>query len=492
MLALPFFLPLITAVFLLSSFARKTKRWFLCLSCFSQILMACYWMGHCFLKGPEALVMGGWVAPYGISLVIDLFSAVMVWIAAVVTFFCVIYGFFEISPKEEHPFLYPLIQLFVGGAQLAFITGDLFNLYVAFEILLIATYSLFVIHTKERKLFRVYPLVTTNLLGSALFLVGLGALYAVYGTLNIAHLSAILQTLEQPSPLYVISGFFILAFGIKGALFPLYHWLPNSLPILPNTLGALFSGFSTKIGIYCLVRLFATVLPHNMNVFYQTLLVLAPCGMILGVLGAVSKGRVRGILAYHSVSQLGFMVLALAFFSPMGIAACLLYMLHHALVKPSLFLLGGAMRKGSKTDDLQKLGGWIERSPLLAFLFLIQAMSLAGLPPFSGFWAKYLILWEGIHEEQFVLVFIALFTGLLTLFSMLKIWIAAFWSSESSNKRSYSKQWVPLVWIGGGLSAMSWMLFLGAEWWIRIVQEASQQVLNQELYIQTVFGGPVL
>ena len=220
----------------------------------------------------------------------------------------------------------------------------------------------------------------------------------------------------------------LFVFGMKAGLFPLFYWLPNSYPILPNPLAALYAGMLTKVGVYVLLRIFGQVLPPEMPLLHTIMAWLAAATMILGVLGAVSRNFIRSILSFHILSQIGYMVLAIGLFTPYAIAAAIFYVMHHIIVKSTLFMVGGTVSALNHTDDLGKTGRLWLLTPVLGVVFLFQALSLAGLPPLSGFWGKYMIIVEGIRQSEWVLVACALIAGILTLFSMLKIWNGAFWA----------------------------------------------------------------
>jgi multicomponent Na+:H+ antiporter subunit D len=245
----------------------------------------------------------------------------------------------------------------------------------------------------------------------------------------------------------------------------------------------------TKVGVYVLVRMFATVLPHDLTGVHQLIAWLAGLTMILAVLGAISRNFIRGILSFHILSQIGYMALALGLFTPWSIAACIFYIMHHIIVKASLFLIGGVAVVLNRSDDLDRMGHLWRATPWLGILFLCQALSLAGIPPLSGFWGKYLIIVEGLKQGAYVLVAASLLAGVLTLFSMLKIWLGAFWvEPEGVPLRTDDPRWRPLAWIIGGLTIISLGIGLGAEAVMQLALQAANAALDQEGYVRHVLG----
>jgi len=229
-------------------------------------------------------------------------------------------------------------------------------------------------------------------------------------------------------------------------------------------------------------------LPHNLELAHSLLAALAGLTMVLAVMGAISRNYVRGILSYHILSQIGFMVLAIGFFTPYSFAATIFYVIHHIVVKSSLFLIGGVALCLNKTDNLDKMGNLWQRTPWLGVLFLFQALSLAGLPPLSGFWGKYMIVLAGLEQGAYLLVAAAIVASILTLFSMLKIWNGAFWNvSPEVEVRSHDRRWVTMSWVVAGLTLVSLGIGLGAEGVLALATKAAERTLNQPAYIEAVF-----
>lgn len=436
------------------------------------------------------LNVGFWKAPVGVTLVLDPLAAIMIFLSGFSAFTSLLYGMFELSPRSEHPLRQPLLFFLLTGINLSFVTGDLFNLFVAFEIMLISSYALLTLESNDWDIKHAYPYLAINLVGSALFLIACGLAYSIYGSLNLAHIASQAQSLAHDSRVAVLAVLLLCVFSIKAGVFPLYYWLPNSYPTLPTPLAAFFAGMLTKVGIYVLFRLFTTVLPHDFTQLHTLLAWLAGATMILGVIGAISRNFIRGILSFHIISQIGYMALAIALFTPLSLAACIFYIIHHIIVKATLFLIGGTVTILNKTDDLNRTGGLWKAAPLLGVCFLFQAFSLAGIPPLSGFWGKLLIFIEGLRLEEYILVSAALIAGILTLYSMLKIWIGAFWSPlpEGEPLSTKDSRWKPLTCVIAAMTFISLCLGLGVEGVYRLSSIASRMAMDQQAYVDAVFN----
>jgi multicomponent Na+:H+ antiporter subunit D len=482
-------IPLVTA--LLALFWGRPgirRRWAVALSAVGQLAIAVWLVWQTARHGTLVLPLGNWSAHVGIVLVVDLLAAIMLSLSTLTTFATIVYGFAESAVRIEHPLRLPLVQFLVAGINLAFCTGDLFNLFVAFEVMLISSYALITLEADDWDIKQAYPYVAINLVGSTLFISAAGLAYGLFGTLNFAEIAMRARETSDDPRVLGLALLLLVVFGIKAGLFPLYYWLPNSYPTLPIPLAGLYAGMLTKVGVYVLLRVFGTVVPHDLELPHQLLAWLAGLTMVLAVIGAVSRNFIRGILSFHILSQIGFMVLAIGFFTPLSFAAAIFYITHHIVVKASLFLIGGVATAINRTDNLAAMGNLWKHAPWLGVLFLIQALSLAGLPPLSGFWGKYVILVVGFEQREYVLVGAALVASILTLFSMLKIWNGAFWNaSDSVPVRTDDRRWVGMTWVVGGLTVISLGIGLGAELLMELAIEAAERVLDQDGYAEAVF-----
>lgn len=415
---------------------------------------ALFW--NVYQGGPQVASMADWPAPYGIALVADAVSVIMVALVAVVGLAVVVYALGALDTPRERAGYHPLIHLLLTAVNGAFLSGDLFNIYVWFEVMLLASFVLITLGGTRGQLEGAIKYVTLNLLSSVLFLAAIGLLYGIVGTLNLADIAIKLPMVDAPGLKGVIAMLFLVAFGIKAALFPFFFWLPASYHTPPPAIIAVFAGVLTKVGIYSILRVFTVCFPQQLADFSDVFIWIAGFTMVVGVLGAAAQFEMRRILAFHSVSQVGymFMGIALAGFCLAGIAAdpageeasgalrqaaviavagTMIFMLHHGVVKMNLFFISGIVMKLRGTGELKHLGDLYRTHPMLALQFMVTAMSLAGIPVLSGFWAKLVLVRAGLDAGAWWLVGAALFVGSLTLFSMVKIWAEAFWKTTPAD-----------------------------------------------------------
>ena len=433
---------------------------------------------------------GSWPAPFGISLVADILAAAMVAVSAIVGLATVIYSIASIDSQRQSFGYHPLVQVLLAGVCLAFLTGDIFNLYVAFEILLIASFVLMALGGERAQLEGALKYVTLNLISSAFFLVGVGILYGMTGALNMADLSQRLADSPNPGLVTTVAMLFLIAFGIKAAVFPLFFWLPASYHTPPAAVSAVFAGLLTKVGVYALIRVFTLLFLGDTAFTHGVLLVVAGLTMVSGVLGAYSQGDFRRILSFHIVSQIGYMIMGLALFTPLGLAASVFYLLHHIVVKTNLFFVSGIVHRLYGTGELAKLGGLSARSPLLAVLFLVPALSLAGLPPLSGFFAKLGLIQAGLEAESHAIVIVALAVSLVTLLSMMKIWAEVFWKPLPDGAPPPAARSTPASMLlpVAAMALITVCIGLGAQPVFALAERAAAQLLDPSAYVAAVLG----
>jgi multicomponent Na+:H+ antiporter subunit D len=379
--------------------------------------------------GPARVTMGGWPAPFGIELVADPLAAGMVVIAALMGAATLVFQLGDADPAPDSPALHPLVHAMLAAVSGAFLTGDLFNVYVWFELMLVSSLGLLVYRAETRHLEATLKYFVLNAVGTLLLLVGVAYLYAATGHLGFGALAraARVGDVAALTPFIVVVS---LAFLVKAGAFPLFAWLPASYPTLPAPLLALFAGLLTKVGVYALLRLLGGVFPTTPAFVFEGLAWVAAATMLFGVLGAAYHWDIRRILAFHIVSQIGYMLLGVALASAAGQRATIFYIVHHIVVKANLFLIAALIARQTGSYDLRRSGGLFAARPALAALFAVPALSLIGIPPLSGFWAKLLVVQEALAQGRWVLAAIALTVGLLTLYSMAKIWLGAFWKKH--------------------------------------------------------------
>lgn len=275
-------------------------------------------------------------------------------------------------------------------------------------------------------------------------------------------------------------------------MFPVFAWLPASYHTPAFATSALFAALLTKVGVYALLRVFTVVYDGGGGFIQPILLIGAVLTMVIGVLGAAAQNDVRRILSFHIISQIGYMVLGLALFTPLAIIGAIFYLFHHIIVKANLFFVAGLIKLKAGSEELDKIGGLLKASPFLAILFLIPALSLAGIPPLSGFWAKFIIVQASLEARDWWVALAALAVGLITLFSMTKIWLAAFWKDHPD--AAFAKGPVmprsmtaPIA----VLAVMTVIIGLGAGPLYTVAEEAAITLLDPLAYVEVVLGPEV-
>jgi multicomponent Na+:H+ antiporter subunit D len=376
--------------------------------------------------GPLVMQAGGWPAPVGISLVADRLSTIMLAVAAVMLLTVLVYAIGQPGVERNHVGFQSAYLVLAAGVAAAFVTGDLFTLYVAFEMLLTASYVLITLGGRREQVRSAMTYVVISLLASGLFIALLALVYTATGTVNMADLSEAIGDLPRTMQL-TLAVMLLVVFGIKAAVFPLFFWLPDSYPIAPTPVTAIFAGLLTKVGVYAILRTQTLLFPADVRP--TTLLaVVAAATMLVGMLGAVAQDDIKRILSFQMVGHVGFMVMGIAIMSVAGLAAAIFYTVHHIVVNTALFLTGGLVEHAGGSSRLTRLGGMVRAAPTLAVLFLVAALSMAGLPPFSGFVAKVGLIEAGTTGGRYGLVAVSLVASLLTVLSMMKIWSGVFWN----------------------------------------------------------------
>ncbi|MFH7319052.1 Na+/H+ antiporter subunit D [Desulfurivibrio sp. D14AmB] len=432
LLVLPILLPLVTAALTLLCWRSvPAQRWISSLGATALLAAAILLFIEVRQNGVIATQLGNWPAPFGITLVADLFSAVMVVMAGLIGWVAAIYSLGSVDRQREETGYYPFVHFLLMGVCGVFLTGDLFNLYVWFEVMLMASFVLMALGGDRFQMEGAFKYVVLNLISSVFFLAGIGIIYGLTGTLNLADLAQQLPLLENSALVTTLAMLFITTFGIKAGIFPLFFWLPASYHTPPVAVTALFAGLLTKVGVYALIRVFTLLFVGDLGYTHTILLVLGGLTMVTGVLGAVAQEEVRRLLSFHIISQIGYMVMGLGLYSHLALAGAIFFLVHNILVKTSLFLVSGIARYYGGSYRLDQLGGLYRWAPFLSLLFLLAALSLAGIPPLSGFWGKLMLIRAGLEQQAWLPVATALGVGLLTLFSMTKIWMRAFWPARA-------------------------------------------------------------
>lgn len=489
LILLPILIPLVAIMLLFFFRTNRFSHAVLIMGSSLLLVSSLFLLREVNQTGILSLYMGDWEAPYGITLVVDYFSVLMLIISSFILLAVSIYKTRFIPPRAGGNRFSIFFFSLVMGVNGAFITGDVFNLYVWFELMLISSFVLITYCKQESQFHAGIKYLGMNLLGSLFFLAGIGLLYGKTGTLNMAHLAEIFRDNGFPPGLNTSAILIFLAFGIKAAVFPLFFWLPASYHTPNITITALFAGLLTKVGVYAMIRFFTLIYTQDQALWHTTFLVVAGLTMLYGGMAATTQYRLKRILSFHIISQIGYMIMGLGIFTPLAIAGSIYFMMHNMIAKTNTFLVAGMINKLRGTYDLKSIGGLFKDDPLLAVLFIIPAFALAGIPPISGFFAKFILIKAGFEAGQYLISAVALITGLLTLYSMIKIWNEAFLKQQPPEEQSSTKKqslgWIdylPSVILG----AVSILMGIFANTVFGLTEKAAGFLMNTGPYIEKI------
>jgi multicomponent Na+:H+ antiporter subunit D len=486
LLVLPIVVPLGTAAVLMLAPKRPgPQRWISSLGSVLLLISAVVVFLRVNATGVQVLQISGWPAPFGITLVADLLAAILVVAVGVVGTAITTVAFSGVDPQREAFGYHPLIQILLMGVAGAFLTGDLFNLYVWFEVMLVASFVLMALHRTRAQVEAAFKYVTINLIASSIFLTALGLLYGATGTLNMAHLARVWPTIGTSGLDTVLAVLFLVAFSIKAGLFPLFFWLPASYHTPPAAIGAAFAGLLTKVGVYALIRVFTLLFRNAPPALFTLLLVMSAATMVIGLVAALNERDFRRILSFNLVGHIGYTTASLSLLAPAALAGAIFYVLHHIVVITNLYLVSGVLLRMRRTTDMAGLGGMYRDQPAFSALAMIPIFSLAGVPPLSGFLGKLAIL-EGTFEAGAYWVgALVLLVGLLTLLSMGRAWADVFWSPAADARELAPPGTASLVTIAA-MSLLTIAMTIGAEPLFEFTSRSAQQLLHPDEYVRAV------
>ena len=488
-LVLPILVPLTTAVILLLVPKRPLlQRWIALIGSILLLGSAVVVFRRVEAEGIQVLQISSWPAPFGITLVGDLFAAMLVVAVGVVGVAITVAAFAGVDPRREAFGYHPLIQILLMGVAGAFLTGDLFNLYVWFEVMLVASFVLMALHRTSAQVEAAFKYVTINLIASSIFLTALGLLYGAAGTLNMADLARVWPAMRTPGIDMVLAVLFVIAFSIKAGLFPLFFWLPASYHTPPAAIGAAFAGLLTKVGVYALVRIFTLLFQGEPPALFTLLLTMSAATMVIGLVAALNERDFRRILSFNLVGHIGYTTASLSVMTPAALAGAIFYVLHHIVVITNLFLVSGVLLRLRRTTELAGLGGLYRNQPVFSALAMVPIFSLAGVPPLSGFLGKLAIIEGTFDAGAYWVGAMVLVVGLLTLLSMGRTWSEAFWR-PAATERELAAPGPPLLIAISGLSLVTIAITFGAGPLFEVTSRAAHQLLQRDEYIRAVLGG---
>ncbi|WP_162417381.1 proton-conducting transporter transmembrane domain-containing protein [Cyclobacterium roseum] len=447
-------------------------------------------------EGIQTMQAGGWIAPFGITFVADTFSALLVLLTAISGLAVSVFSVGSIRNARVRFGYFPILHLLIMGLSGAFLTGDIFNLYVWFEIIIISSFVLITIGGEKAQLEGAIKYVAMNLLASVVFLTAIAILYGLTGSLNMADLSLQVAKVENRGLVNVTAILFLVGFGIKSAVFPLYFWLPASYHTPPPAISAIFGGLLTKVGVYAMLRVFTLIFVPD--TFLTTVItVMAMLTIFSGGVGALMQNNIRKVFSYLIICHIGFMLAGLGIYSTLALAGAVFYLVHDIVVKTNLFMVSGLVFKIKGTYSMRLLGGFYKEQPLMSLLMAIPLFSLVGIPPLSGFWGKLLLIQGAMNSSNILLIGFILLGSFLTLFIIAKLWSEVFWKDpQVLPKKEHIKYFDELKPLKKRamlasvvfLSILSLGIGFGAEWVMRIAMTVAGNLMDPSAYIQAVLG----
>ncbi|MFY3791249.1 Na+/H+ antiporter subunit D [Ureibacillus sp. MALMAid1270] len=487
-IVLPLIIPIITAVILV--FLREKKILQRIITLITMIFVIGVSITLLLIVQSEGIMrldFSGWLPPFGILFVADSFSMLLVSAANIVAVICLIYAFSTIGYRHEHMYFYPFVLLLIAGVNGSFLTGDIFNLFVCFEVMLFASYVLIALGGEKIQLRESFKYVLINVLTSWIFLVALAFLYGTVKTLNMAHIAQRVMEVGQDPLITTVAILFLIVFSIKAGLL-LFFWLPGSYVVPPTAVQALFAALLTKVGVYALIRTFTLMFPLNQEVTHTLIGVMAGITIIAGCMGALSGKDVYTIATYNVIIGVGFILIGLAVGTETAISGAIYYLIHDMAAKGLLFLLVGTMVYLTGETVVKRMSGLIQYYPLFGWMFFIVLLALTGVPPLSGFVGKILIGQGAIEAGSLVLLGIGFASSIIVLYSLLRIFLASFFGettvSEEDKKPipkgvmlSFILLTISIVYIGVGAESLS-----------VYVQDAARTLMNPSIYIEAILG----
>ena len=377
-------------------------------------------------NGTQTVQAGSWEAPFGITFIADTFSATMVLLTSIAGLAVSIFSSGSVIGDRLRFGYFPIFHFLLLGLTGAFLTGDIFNLYVWFEIIIISSFVLITIGGEKAQLEGAVKYFTLNFLASMIFLTAIAVLYGLTGSLNMADLANKVAAVENRALVEITAILFLIGFGIKSAIFPLYFWLPASYHTPPSAVSAIFGGLLTKVGVYALIRVFTLIFVDDVFLD-QILLVLAIFTLFSGALGALVQNNIRKVFSYLIICHIGYMIIGLGMFTEVAIAGAIFYLVHDIVVKTNLFMISGLIYRIKGSNSMRALGGFYANYPKLSLLMFIPLFSLVGIPPLSGFWPKISLITASFESGSYWSLAAIIFASFITLVVIAKLWAEVFW-----------------------------------------------------------------
>ncbi|MDI7743109.1 Na+/H+ antiporter subunit D [Lysinibacillus fusiformis] len=489
LLVIPLIIPIITAVILV--FLREQIVLQRIISIVTMIFISIISLLLLNLVQTEGIIrldFSGWLPPFGILFVADSFSILLVLTANIITSICLLYAFSTIGERHEKMFFYPFVLFLIAGVNGSFLTGDIFNLFVCFEVMLLASYVLVALGGGRRQLRESLKYVLINVVASWMFLIALAFLYGTVKTLNMAHIAVRVAEAGQDPLLTTVAILLLIVFSLKAGLL-LFFWLPGSYSVPPTVVQALFAALLTKVGIYALFRTFTLMFPLNQDVTHTIIGVMAGITLIAGCMGALSGRDIYTIATYNVIIGVGFILIGLAVGTEASITGAIYYLIHDMLAKALLFLLIGMMFYVSGESVVKKMSGLIQNYPLFGWIYFLVMLALAGIPPLSGFMGKVLIGQGAIEAGSYVLLALGFASSIIVLYSLLRIFLASFFGETTISFEDRKPIPKGAYWAFILLAATIVYAGVGAESLSIYVKDAAKTLMNPSIYIDAILKG---
>jgi multicomponent Na+:H+ antiporter subunit D len=445
-------------------------------------------------NGPASMVMGQWLPPFGIAFTADAMGALFALTTSVIALLVFIYSMKEIDEETQARGFVPLYLILISGVSGAFLTGDIFNLYVWFEVLLISSFGLIVLGGRPVQIDGAVKYAVLNLVATTIFLIAVAYVYGLFGTLNMADIIRKIPFVPSEAPLFTIVLLFIVAFAMKAAAFPLNFWLPASYHT-PNILvSAIFAGLLTKVGVYALLRIATMLFSDAYGTVYPFMLTIGVFTAVLGALGTLAQSDIRKALNYTVISGVGIMLIGIGIGSETAYSATIMYAVHSMIVMTALYIMAGQIGRIGQTFSMNAIAGKGLFSTYSKFsvLFFLLVLAVSGLPPLSGFWPKAMLIQASLAEDLPWATYSIIASSFVTLIAFGRIWSFFFWNSESNKPSAVDVEGlskrvvIPL----SAFVAITFLIGIYLEPLASISQAAAQSIVQPEAYVNSVFGVP--
>ncbi|MBT8296359.1 MAG: Na+/H+ antiporter subunit D [Gramella sp.] len=491
----PLFLQMAISIILMFGWSRiRFQKIFSVFGSVLSVGLAVWLFSYIWQNGTQTIQAGNWEAPFGITFVADMLSVTLVLLTAISGLAVSIFSGGSVLKDRLRFGYFPIFHFLLLGLNGAFLTGDIFNLYVWFEIIIISSFVLITIGGEKAQLEGAVKYFTLNILASMIFLTAIAVLYGITGSLNMADLAEQVALVENRGLVQITAILFLIGFGIKAGVFPLYFWLPASYHTPPFAVSAIFGGLLTKVGVYALIRVF-TLIFVNDPFLNNIIMIIAILTLVSGGIGALVQNNMRKVFSYFIICHIGYMIAGIGMFTEMAIAGAIFYLIHDIIVKTNLFMVSGVVYRIKGTNSMRDLGGIYANWPKISLLLFIPLFSLVGIPPLSGFWPKINLIKAGFSGGSYITVGAIIFASFITLVIIAKLWAEVFWKEEKelplrSNFGYFSQMTnakrlqfiVPVAM----LSIVSLYIGFGAEHIQLLSARIADELVNSQGYIDAV------